>query len=452
MPPALLDPNEEQRSATHVRLVVSAWLALMAAQAYLCRFSLSVAATNIRTDLRLSEDEMGIIMGAFYWAYAVAQIPSSRLGERFGARHSLPWFVVTWSLMTALFGANSLFPLLLAVWVVAGLAQAGAFPVATRTIAIWYPQSERALASGFLVAMMSAGAATGAALTGLLIERIAWQYLLLLYALPGLLWSIGFYLWFRNRPEEHPNVNAEELSHIREGVADSNVAPSRREPTPWGTLLTSWAMWMICGQQFCRAAAVIFFGTWFPTFLKDSRHITVAKSGLLTILPHVAIAAAGLIGGAVADAVFRKTGRLDWSRKGLAVTSLILSTMLIFAAYFVNDPTLAVVVMSVGIFCAGLAGPAAYTVTMDMGGRHVGAVFATMNMAGNIGASLLPSLIPAFRRQIDSMPSVVTIFDGDSWNAVLVLVAFLHLAAAACWLMLPLKGEIIQEAEADIRA
>ena len=168
---ASTDAANDQAAASRIRLVVSAWLAAVAAQAYLCRLSIGVAEKTIRTDLGLSEDQMGLILGpAFFWTYALAQIPSSRLGERLGARISLPIFACTWSIATALFGAVSWFPLLLGIWMIVGLAQAGAFPVATQTISVWYPRSERALASGSLVALMSAGAALGAGLTGAFIQ------------------------------------------------------------------------------------------------------------------------------------------------------------------------------------------------------------------------------------------------------------------------------------------
>ncbi len=447
MPPDIPDSVEVRPLATRVRLVVATWLGIMAAQAYLCRLSLGVIATPVRLDLGLTESQMGLILGpVFFWSYAAAQIPSSRLGEYLGARISLPFFVCAWSIATALFGTVTSFPLLLIIWSVVGLSQAGAFPVAMRAIAAWFPRSERALASGSLASMMSIGAAIGAGLTGMLIERISWQTLFVIYAIPGFLWAVGFHWWFRNRPEEHRAVNETERRHIRDGEPETMSPPPERAPTPWLSLATSWPMWMICGQQYCRAAAQVFFGSWFATFLQESRGITIAKSGLLSILPNISIAIACLIGGGVADAVFRRTGRLDWSRKGLAVASLMLCAVLIFTAYFVQDATLAVVVISAGIFCAGLASPSAYAVTMDMGGRHVGAVFATMNMLGNIGAGMLPWLVPSFRRWVESTPTLMNACSNDSWNAVVALVAFLYLAAATCWLLLPLRGTVFDHA------
>ncbi len=433
---------ERTESASHVRWNVLCWLAVMAALAYLCRNSISVVQKTIREDLQLTEAQLGFILGpAFFWTYALAQIPSSRFGERLGARLSLPLFACAWSIAIAVFGYTSWSPLLLEIWMVTGLAQAGAFPVAARTISVWFPKSERASASGVLTASMSLGAAISAGVTGILVLTFRWQTVFLMYAIPGLIWAGLFWSWFRNRPEYQPGVNSAELEQINEGN-DHATSPQIADATPWQSLLTSWPMGMICGQQFCRAAAQAFFISWFPTFLQESRHITVVKSGFLSVLPHLSIAAACLTGGALADFISRKTGGSGWSRKGLAVISLMLSTTLIGAAYFVQDATSAVVVISIGVYCAALAGPGAYAVTMDMGGRHVGSVFATMNMIGNFGAGMLPWLIPALRSQIQSSPSLLAVCANDSWNAVMALIAVLHFLAAVCWLLLPLRGTV----------
>ena len=440
------DVAERTETASHVRWNVLGWLAVMAALAYLCRNSISVVQKTIREDLQLTEAQLGFILGpAFFWTYALAQIPSSRFGEMLGARISLPLFAAAWSIAIALFGTTNWFPLLLTIWMVTGLAQAGAFPVAAKTISVWFPKTERASASGVLTASMSLGAAISAGITGILVLQFRWQTVFLMYAIPGLLWATLFRNWFRDRPENQPGLDTAELNQINEG---NNLAakPATDVATPWASLLTSWPMWMICGQQFCRAAAQAFFISWFPTFLQESRNITVVKSGFLSILPHLSIAIACLTGGALADFISRNTGGAGKSRKGLAAVSLTLSTTLIAAAYFVDDATSAVMVISAGIYCAALAGPGAYAVTMDMGGQHVGSVFATMNMIGNFGAGMLPWLIPALRSQIQSSPTLLTICGNDSWNAVMALIAILHFLAALCWLLLPLRGNVFDYA------
>ena len=85
--------SEEAASSTHVRFVVSTWLAMAAVFAYLCRNSLVVAESSLRADLGITESQMGFILGpAFFWTYALAQIPTAWLAERYGSRRCLPIF------------------------------------------------------------------------------------------------------------------------------------------------------------------------------------------------------------------------------------------------------------------------------------------------------------------------------------------------------------------------
>ncbi len=145
-------------TATRVRVQLSVWLAIAAALAYACRNSISVAEKAIRTDLGISEDAMGFILGpAFFWSYALAQIPGGWLGQRFGSRRTLPGLATVWSAATILMCCASGTASLLLGRVLGGIAQAGLFPCSALCISKWNPQVERARASGFLGAAMSVG-------------------------------------------------------------------------------------------------------------------------------------------------------------------------------------------------------------------------------------------------------------------------------------------------------
>ena len=433
---------------THVRHNVSAWLAAAATIAYLCRSSIAIAEETIRIDLDLSEAEMGIILGpAFFWAYALAQIPSGWLGERFGSRRTIPVLSVIWSLASAYFAVAGSAAALIAARIGMGFAQAGLFPCSTSTIANWHPQTSRAFASGTLGAFMSVGAAIGVALTGVLLIHLDWRLIFGLYSLPGIIWAVGFFVWFRDRPTDHRSVNSAEQAFI--GAGQVEPAKKTDEPsgsaTMWLALATSPAMWMIASQQFFRAAGYIFFASWFPTYLKETREVSTSQAGLLTAVPLIATVCAQLLGGGFSDWVFRRTGSLSLARKGVAMTSLSLCAGLTFIAFFVEDAWLAVAIISTGVFCAGFAGPSAYTVTMDMGGRHVASVFATMNMVGNFGAALMPWLVPHFRAAVERSPLALNLCGQNSWNAVLVLFAVTYVFAAMCWMMLRVKGTVFDQ-------
>lgn len=441
--------DSADRRPTHVRVSVSLWLAALAAIAYVSRTSVAVAEKDIRAALELSEADMGLVLGpAFFWAYALGQIPTAWLGQRYGSRLMLVLFAASSSIATLQFGLATSLLLLLVARMAMGLAQAGMFPCATQTIARWHPPDERARASGVLTAAMQAGHVIGPALMGVLLGVIGWRWTFLLFALPGFAWAAGFWLWFRNDPREHPRANDAERRQISGSASSATPDPYKHaaaEPTPWGRLLTSPAMWLICSQQFFRAAGAVFFASWFTTYLRETRGVSLGESAWLTTLPLVAVMLASLIGGGVSDRIYRLTGSLDRARKGVATSCLLLCVVIITSAYFVRDPVLAVCTISAGIFCAGFAGPCAYAVTIDMGGRHVPAVFSTMNMMGNFGAGLLAWLVPHFRTGVDGALARLHIEGVNSWDAVLLLFAAMYLAAALCWMRLRIAGSVFDD-------
>lgn len=442
------DAHDLNAKPTRVRFAVTAWLAVAAALAYLCRNSLPVAESQLRAELGISEEQMGFILGpAFFWTYALAQIPTAWLGERFGSRRCLPLFAVIWSSASAMIALASGFTVVLASRIGNGVAQAGIFPCSARTITLWNPQTGRAFASGQLGAAMSVGGAVGAALTGWMLGFMTAKYIFAVLAVPGLFWAVGFWFWFREQPDQHASVNRAELALISHGVKSESKSHSESSVlVMWQHLLTSPATWLICGQQFFRAAGYAFFASWFATYLVETRGVSTVQKGFLTALPLLATVCGSTLGGITSDRVFRATGSLGLARKGVACCSLTVCACLVFSAFFVADPTVAVSVISCGAFLAAFAGPCAYTVTMDMGGKSVASLFATMNMIGNFGAGLMPWIVPRFKTWIDQTPMLLDKCDGNSWNAVLVLFAATYLGAAVCWLLLRTGGTVFDQA------
>ena len=374
---------------------------------------------------------MSWVMSGFFLTYAFGQIPGGWLGNKMGSRKAIPLFAVTWSIATGVMSLLFAWPMLLLARLVNGAAQAGLFPACVNSMSHWFPSSRRAFVSGTLASFMSIGGAIGVAITGTLIVSVGWRITFAAYSLLGVIWAAGFYWWFRDFPQQHASVNSLELALIGSGDAENKDVGRESKATPWLQLYSSPALWWICGQHFCRTAGQIFFASWFATYLQETRNVSVAQSGFLNSLPLVAIVLGSFIGGTISDIVLARSKSRWLARTGVAVCSMLVCAAFVFCAYFIRQPLLAVLVISLGSFFAAIGGPCAYSVSIDMGGRHVAIAFATMNMIGNLGAFLFIRLVPNIIEWT------------GSWDGVLVLFGALYLIAAVFWAMLNPNRQIL---------
>ena len=114
---------------TRTRFGVLAWLCGAAALAYISRNAISVAESTIRRDLSLTREQSGWLMSAFFFSYALCQIPTAQYGRRTGARTALPLFAAVWSVATAIMAAVSGIWIGIAARILQGIAQAGLFQI-----------------------------------------------------------------------------------------------------------------------------------------------------------------------------------------------------------------------------------------------------------------------------------------------------------------------------------
>ncbi|MES1213480.1 MAG: MFS transporter, partial [Singulisphaera sp.] len=319
-----------------------------------------------------------------------------------------------------------------------GIFQAGIFPACTSSFAHWFPRTERAVASGLLTGFMSFGGAAALALGGWLLKReyVGWRGAFVLAGAPGLLWTLGFYWWFRNSPAEHASVTAAELANIRAG-APNEPPRTAQESTPWRVLATSVPMWLIAGQQFFRAAGYALFASWFPKYLQTVYHSSIEEAGVLTSIALAAVVVGSPAGGIVSDWLLARSGSRVASRKGLSIVTMLICAALFLAAGFATDSRTAVVLFTGAAFFGAIAGPTAYAITIDMGGAHVPTVFSIMNMGGNIGAALFPVVVGTLIEWT------------HRWDWIPAFVAGIYLAGSVLWLALDTSGTVFDQRPAQ---
>jgi len=383
---------QPKKSPTAARFKVLWLLFVLTNITYLDRLCISAAAPAITKAFSFSPSQMGYIFSAFTLAYAAFEIPSGWLGDYFGTRKALARIVLWWSIFTALTGAATGFASLVLVRFLFGAGEAGAFPNIARGISRWFPASHQGRALSVAFVGNALGAAISTPLVFKLVERQGWRLPFVEFGAIGIVWAVVWYWWFRDRPEDHRSVNAEELRFIRSDQVDAAHLGHTRQ-VPWATLLRSANLAFICGMYFTFGYALYFYITWLPTYLLKARGFSANYAGLFSALPWLASAAAFWLGGLLTDWLARRTGSLKIARCGVGAVGLITSAMALVAVVQTEDRVVAASLIAVAAFCQMMTGSAAWSVCLDVGRRNAGVVTGFMNMVGNIGGTIAPVVV-----------------------------------------------------------
>lgn len=380
--------------ATKIRWIVLLLISVMYMVTYMDRTGLSIAAPFMGREFGFSETAIGVVFSVFLWAYAIGQIPAGWFADRFGPRVVLLIIVPFWSIMTAMTALATGVGSLCVIRFVFGLAEAGAFPSATRGMQLWFPRSERGIVHGVTHSFSRFAIAIVPFVAVSIVGTFGWRWIFYLFGAAGLLWSFAFYALYRNLPEEHPKVNPAELDYIRGRYADGTIRPpfdlQRRSKPPWKIIFRSANMWYIAAGYCCFYYGTYFYVTWFPTYLLEYRHLSLKSMGALASLPLAAGMAGDILGGTLTDGIYRKTGNLKLARRTVAAPAMLASGVLLIPAALTHDAVTAIVCLTGSLFFLELVISPAWAVPMDVGGEYSGTVSGVMNMAGSLAASVSP--------------------------------------------------------------
>ena len=415
---------------TRVRHTVLAFIIVLAVITYIDRVCISQAAPDIRHDLGLNEKQMGWVFFAFTATYALFEIPAGRMGDRDGPRGVLMKVVVMWSVFTALTGAAWNYVSLLVCRIFFGAGEAGCFPNATKIFTIWLPSNERVRAQSLLWLSARWGGAFTPMLVACVLAFVNWRWAFVIFGALGVVWAIAFYRWFRDRPSEHPGVNAAELA-LLDG-AERN-APSHAR-VPWGRLLRSRTVWLLWLQYFCMSYGWYFYVTWLPTYLREARHVSLEKSAVLAGLPLFFGGFGCLAGGWLARNLGNRWNDARRARRLTASTGLFAAGAFTVLAMHIDSPALAMVVLGLASFSNDLALAPDWVACMDVGGRLAGSLSGSMNMMGNLGGALGPVVVgyilSSTKVSADAPPTM------EGWTTAFLLAAAIYMVGAVSWIFI----------------
>lgn len=381
-----------QAAATRARLGVLALITLATALNYLDRTLLSVAAPAMTEELEIGPAAMGLVFAAFSWSYALAQVPGGILLDRLGTRITYGISLIFWSLFTMLQGAVGGLTSLIAVRLGLGVAEAPCFPANSRVLVNWFPQNERARANSVYSVGMYFGIAFLSPLLFWITAQFGWRAL---FAGVGALGVVYGFVWLRlyRDPRDHARVNQAELDLITAGGAIVETAAPR--PFRWsdiGYLLRHRQVVGAAIGQFATNSTLVFFLTWFPTYLKTERGMDWLSVGFYAVLPFIAASLGVLAGGQLSDRLVRRSGSLSLGRKLPIIAGLLMSSLIVLAIFL--DSNMAVIaVLSLAFFGQGMSNLGWTLVSEIAPSRLVGLTGGVFNFCTNLAGIITPIII-----------------------------------------------------------
>jgi len=415
--------NGQVKRTGKARWFVLLLISLMYLITYLDRVNISTAAPVISKEFNFDKITMGVIFSAFVWSYALFQIPGGWLGDQLGPRRVLTAIVGYWSVMTALTSFAAGWLSFTVIRFLFGAGEGGAFPVATRSMQLWFPRQERGLVQGVSHSASRVGAAIAPPLVVWIMTSLGWRWVFYICGAIGIVWSVLWYWAYRNMPEEQDSVSRGELAYIRGVDEKGNVKPPLIEKTatvPWGTLFRSPNMWAIMCAYFTYVYCLWIFLSWLPSYLVDYRHFTLIKVGIFASLPLWAGVVGDTVGGVAVDWLLVKTGNTKLAHRAVAITGMLGCAVFMVPAALTEDPYTAVYCLTAALFFLECTIGPSWAVPMHVGGKYSGTVSGAMNMAGNIGGALSPTVFGILVQY-------------GSWVAPFVVSAVLLVLGAAVW-------------------
>lgn len=387
---------------TNVRWVVAALMWMAIAINYIDRTVLAAAAPFITKEFSITPGEMGIIMSGFFWSYALLQIPAGWFADRFGQKKALGFAVGWWSVATALTGLGTGFKSILGFRVALGVGEAAAYPSNAGISAKWFPDRERATVSGIFDSGSKFGGAVAMPLIVWLISMFGWKATFVIIGAAGVVWSVAWFLYYRDIPEQHKGVNAAELKHIRDGQAKKQGIDNE-QPMKWYELLKYRNIWAMCIGFFMINYTSYFFITWLPTYLIKDKGMGMLAMGFAAMLPLLLSMVVEVAAGWASDKVYSKGWlSLTATRKVFLVGGLLMASCIGLAA-FAESPVTAVLLLCIAKSGTTMAASQVWALPGDVAPKNMTSVVAGLqNSVSNMGGVVGPIVTGAILQMTGS--------------------------------------------------
>jgi MFS transporter, ACS family, glucarate transporter len=417
-----------------VRSLIFVLIFGFACTGYLQRQGIGIAAERMMPELGLTQVQVGWLITAFLFFYAVFQVPGALFGQRFGAR----WVITITGILTVLASVMTaaapliattalMFTTLMLARSLLGVAQGGLFPVASGTIRHWYPVTRWSSMVGLMVTGLWTGAAIASPLVAALMQAYGWQAALLITSVPSLVLVVLWFICVRDFPERHPWVKPAEIAELADNPPYDAAAPltARRVFRVLGDpqILLLTLSYLVMNYVFYLVTF------WSFLYLVQERRLSVLESGWLAALPFVVAGIASATGGRTADRLRLRFGDRGGPRI-LPLVTLPLAALFLYLTVSLANPYWAIAALCLGFGSVELNEGNYWGVAMRLAPNDSMAATAVLNTGGNLGGVIGTPVIAALSAA------------QGGWGVVFTTGIVTSVVAALLWLTIdPGRGE-----------
>jgi sugar phosphate permease len=357
---------------------------------YFDRINISVAGPQLTEAFKLSPAELGVLFSAFFWPYALLQVPAGMLLDRYGVTRIGRWGAFLWGLASAITAAASGFGGVFVARAMLGVAEAPAFPVGSKATGYWFPRKERALATAIFDAAAKFSNVIGVPLVAFVVVKLGWRWGFGVTAILSFAYFLAFYFIYRD-PSKDPKLSQAEREYIVQGGATPEGHTPAGMVNMLGYLLTKAKVWGLTIGFAAYGYSFYLFLTWLPGYLVKTMHMDILKSAEFAAIPWAVATVTDLaVGGWLIDHLIARGGNETRVRKTVLVVGMLFG-LAVFGATQTVDPVWAIMWISIALGGLAAAAPVGWSLPSLIAPRGgVGTVGGIMNFVNNLMGVVAP--------------------------------------------------------------
>ena len=383
-----------------VQVIALALLVLAGFVNYLDRSTLAIANQTISGELGFTPTEMGLLLSAFAWAYAFAQLPIGGLLDRFGARLTLGLGICLWSIAQGVLGLLSSLHLMILARVGLGIGEAPQFPAGAKVVSEWFNVRERGLPSGIFNLSSSLGPAISQPILTALLLWLGWRQMFIAMGVLGVLVAALWYLSYRDRVQVA--LDAAERTHLDAGLPPQD-AGQRLTFADWLGLFRRRLTWGVVIGYVGIIYMLSLFLTWLPAYLERVHHLSLSQAGWVASLPFLAGACGVIGGGLLVDRLTRSGRSLAFSRKLPICGGLAAAGLFALCSAGVTGIGSVILCFSLALFSLNVAVAGTWSlVSVAVPSHQVASLASIQNFGGYFGGAFAPVITGMIVQQTGS--------------------------------------------------